>query len=256
MPLNEDISIGGRANLNSFLQSSQQGANQAPGIMQLMQLLQGLQGERGALGQQISGITSASPEVQQLAHQAAFAPVEGLRSQLDAALLQAANSASSRGLGRGSISAALQAQAVPQVMGPALANAQGLESQLLLDIPFRERQFQGQFGLQSLGLGGQFAGQQMGLRDMAFANLSRSIEQGLQERQFKHGQGGGIGRALGGILGAGLGMFTGGLGSSLGRGLGGMLGGIDGGGTQYAASGGRADTSADYYWGGPGSMEG
>jgi hypothetical protein len=142
-------------------------------------------------------------------------------------------------------------------MGPALANAQGLESQLLLDIPFRERQFQGQFGLQSLGLGGQFAGQQGDLRQSIFANLAQAIEQSRAERGFKaqqNAQKGGLGRALGGIAGMALGSFLGPVGGAIGGSVGGRLfgSGSQAGTSPYAASGGQANPSADYYWGGQG----
>jgi len=250
--LNEQISIGGRENLLNFMNQSQGDLGQAPGLGQLLQLLQSLQGERAQLGQRMQAPMSATPEQQALAHQAAFQPLEGLRPTLDAALLQAANAATSRGLGRGSISAALQAQAVPQIMGPALANAQGLESQMLLDIPFRERQMQGQFGLQSLGLGGELAGQQMGLRQSVFANLAQAIEQSRAERGFKsqQNQQGGFGRALGGLAGGLLGSFLGPVGAGLGAGLGKRLfsSGSQAGNGAFA-SGGAADTGAEYYWG-------
>src|SRR3990172_3410214 len=134
MPLAQNLTIGSKELLQGFMNRADIGAGQLPDLASLLQMIQGLQQERMGL----QGITQATPEIQGLARQAAFAPLQGLRTQLDQALLQAANAASSRGLGRGSISAALQAQAVPQIMEPALARAQGLESQLLLDLPFRE----------------------------------------------------------------------------------------------------------------------
>lgn len=221
-----------RGGLFELLGGARHDLSQIPGLDQFFAQLAALQGERQGLNQ----ITSASPEVQALARQAAFAPLEGLQTSLDSALLQAANAASSRGLGRGSISAALQAQAVPQIMGPALARAQGLESQLLLDIPFRERAF----GLESLGAGQNLLGMGLQGRQSTFANLAQALESSMQERQhdFQKKQARrGPGQLLGGLLGAGLGAFTGGIGSVLGAGIGrSILGGGGGGGTQLAGS--------------------
>lgn len=230
----EGMKGASQGGLFELLGQSRHDLSQIPGIESIFAQLAQLQEERQGLNQ----ITSASPEVQALARQAAFAPLEGLRTSLDSALLQAANSASGRGLGRGSISAALQAQAVPQIMEPAMARAQGLESQLLLDIPFRERAF----GLESLGAGQNILGQLMQQRQMPFANLAQALESTMQERQhdFQKKQArGGAGRLIGGLLGAGLGAFTGGIGAGVGGFLGNKLfgGNPRGGGDQTVSQG-------------------
>jgi hypothetical protein len=214
------------------LSAAQQGLSEAPSQQELVQLFRQLFQQTGGLQQErqrLSEISPASLQVQQLARQAAFAPVEGLRTFLDDALTQAAQPAQSRGVGRSSISAALQARAVPQIMGPALAQAQGLESQLLLDIPFRERQF----GLQSVGLGGQlnqlqggFGEALGGLRESAFVNLQRQSAFANQIAQQRRQQHGGFFRALAGVAGLAAGSFLGPIGGAIGQRVAGAIGNV------------------------------
>lgn len=218
------------------LSLAEQGAMEAPGIGQLqggfqglLQLLQQLEQERGRAGQ----ITSATPEIQGLAQQAAFAPLQGMQPFLQEGLLQAQQFGARRGLGQGSIAAAQQARAIPQIMGPALAQAQGRFSELLLELPLRERQL----ALQSVGLGGELAGQQAGvigqqagLRESAFNQLLSAQARGQEEAQLQRSRRGGLGRLLGGLGGALAGGFLGPVGAALGGRIGGMLGGGGGGG--------------------------
>jgi len=219
----EDLGGSVPHGIREALKSTREGFGQAPSIESMNRMLQNLESERNRLSAErrgLSRISAADPEIQRLAHQAAFAPIAGARGALDEALSFAASRSASRGLGRSSIAAANQALALRQILNPLIAQATGLESQLLLDVPFRERQF----GLQSAGLGSQILGQgfqfqqgAQGLRESAFTQLQRAISQGAAEREFQLEQKSRrgfrpVGRALGGIAGAGLSAFTGGLG--------------------------------------------
>ena len=163
----------------------------SPTIGGMAQLLRQLLQER----QGLQGITQASPQIQGLARQAAFAPVQAVHSQLGGVLQQALEQASARGIPYSTILGGLQGQGIQQLMAPALAQAQGTYAQSLLDLPFRERQF----GLQSIGLGQSLAGQQQGLRESAFNQLQQALARGQFQQQQRSGAGR---RFLGGALGA------------------------------------------------------
>jgi len=214
-----------------------QGFESSPQIQQLTQLLQQLMQERqGLVGQLqgLQGLPQVTPEIQQYAQQAAFAPLQGLQPALQDALLQASNAANQRGLSRSSIAAAMQAQAVPRVMGPAFAQAQGRMGELLMQIPLQQRQLmlQGiQTGQGLFGAGLQGAGAQQGLRESAFNQLQQALSRAAAERDYQKQQ-----KSQGGllrkILGAGLGTalsFIPGVGPFLGPAVGGAVaGGGDG----------------------------
>lgn len=257
MPTGFENQIG--RSIRGTLGQAEGAFGQAPGVdqigggmEQLLQLLRSLEAERGRVGQ----IGPASSQVQSIAHQAAFAPLQGMQPFLEQALTQASQAAGRRGLGRGSIQAALQAQAIPQIMAPALANAQGRYSELLLEVPFRERQQ----ALQSIGLGGQLAGQQgqvfgqqQQLRESAFNQLLQAQASAQQEAQLQRQRRGGLGRTLGSLGGMVAGGFLGPLGGALGSRLGSSLFG-GGGGEQVGSFGqgslGSMPTGQGQYGGG------
>lgn len=221
-------------------------APQVGDISQLLQMLmgggQGLQGLMQQL-QGLQGMPTATPEIQQYAQQAAFAPLQGLQPALQDALLQAANSANQRGLAGGSsIAAAMQAQAVPRIMGPAFAQAQGRMGELLLQLPLQQRQLalQGiQTGQGLIGTGMQGAQAQQGLRESAFNQLQQALSRAASERDWQKqakGQGGLLRKLLGGALGAAL-SFIPGVGPIIGPVVGGAVAGGGGGGVGGAAQG-------------------
>lgn len=237
--------------IEQLLYGTQNEYNQTQGLGQISQQYGGLESERQRLMQErmgINQISQASPELQQLAQQAAYAPIQGMQPYLQDALMQAGNTAASRGLGRSTISAALQAQAVPRIMQPALAQAQGQYSQALLDLPFQERQLR----MQSLGqgmelnqLGMQNAQGQQNLRMSAFDMLQHAQSSAQAQLEFQKSQkGSGFGRALAGIGGALAGSFLGPIGGAIGGKVAGAIAG-GGGGAQSLSGGGYSTPGTD-----------
>ena len=219
-----------RGGMESLAQGRARGLAEAPDMASIMELLNQLPGIYQGLEAERQGIMGrfgpTDPNTQRLAQQAAFAPIEGMRPYLERALSQAANQAGARGMPQSSISAALQAQAIPQIMEPALAQARGQYSQNLLDLPFR----QAALGLESVGMGANLsgilsgaAGQRAGLRSQAFADLGQAMSHAQMAQQLaKERSQSGFWKSMGGLLG-GLGgaAITGGL-SAI-PGIGGMM---------------------------------
>lgn len=228
---------------------------QTQGLGQISQQWSGLEQERQGLmseRQGINQINQMDPALQQLAQNAAYAPLQGMQPALQDALLQAGNAAAGRGLGRSTISAALQAQAVPRIMQPVLAQAQGQYSQALLDLPFQERQLR----MQSLGqgmdinqLGMRNAIGQQGLRESAFDMLQRAQSSAQAQLEFQKSQKGGMARGLLGLAGGIAGQFLGPIGGAVGAKIGDAIGG--GGGAQSLPGGGYSTPGTD-----PGSWMG
>jgi hypothetical protein len=172
------------------------------------------------------------PQMVEFARQAAFEPLKGLDPFIRERATQLGDVAASRGLGRSSVSAAMQARALPQILGPAAAQAQGQFAQNILGL--RQQGFQEQLqgiGAQS-GLLGQragIAGQRQGLRESAFSQLMRATHSAQAEREFQtqqKQQGGFLKKLLGGAASAFLGPIAGAAGGA----IGGLFGGGGGGG--------------------------
>jgi hypothetical protein len=200
----QQAGAGAQAGINQFMGGGLLGMQQAPEIAQILAALQGPTSQDVGLAQQATfgGIT------------------QGMMPQIQQALQAMREGAASSGISNSTISAAGQAQVLPQLLAPALGQAQRNYAGLLTQLPFQRAQALS-------GVRGQAHTQLAAALERDLSERSRNVTSTSKttERTYKKSQplwkkilGGGLGMLAGGFLGPLGGMVAGKL-------AGGLLGG-------------------------------